>query len=369
MTSVIVALEAGCRQQPAPGMLLGLNDTIFASTQISIVDPTVPKSDEGAKTGLGVPVIVGIVAGAVVLLLVVAGTTFICLRKRKNKRARASAEADFYTRFNPRHRSSMSFQCQTHMVSPRFWPTAGAEEGLSTPTADSPDAAAATSTPRRSSIYKPHDLDYPYPATKPTSTTTTLAPLHITTTVPPQAYASPTTAERVYHSPSDFRSPLSAESTRSTAALLPSIKPYVPAEHGVHVPGSPPIPTSVVASPVTATTTSPLSATGTGTGMTPLLKSQAWPLPVPESHSHSHRHSLQRSDKAERHVIKLGGAVPPPPPPPPLKTSWRGSSSSSGLMMGRKSPKLPGGAGGGGGTGSPVESWEIQTAFAAPPRR
>ncbi|KAK4039434.1 hypothetical protein C8A01DRAFT_16588 [Parachaetomium inaequale] len=373
LANYFVALEAGCRQQPAPGVLLGLSDTVFSDTQISIVDPTTLNKDESSKPVLTVPVIVGIVVGAVVLLLIIAGATFICLRKRRNKRVRASAEADFYARVN-RHRSSMSFQCQTQMVSPRFWPVA--EEGASTPVVDSPDVQAY-----RSSSWKPQE---PYQqdatAAAPISKKAAAAPLHITTTVPPtpppQAYTSPSSAaterERAhqyqyqYHSPSDFgRSPLSAESARSTSALLPSLKPYIPAEHGVHVQGSssssPTIPTATA-----ITITSPGGATSpgaVGTGMTPLLKSHAWPLPEQQQGG---------APGGKRHIIKLSTV----PPPPPLKTTSRSSGGGGGggmlPMMGRKSPRISssgGGFGGGGdgAAGSPVESWEIQTAFAAPP--
>lgn len=373
------AIEAGCRQQPAPGTLLGLSDTVLSDKPIEIVDPA-SLDKEDAKSGPAVPVIVGIVVGVVAFLLIIAGITFVCLRRRRNKRVRASAEADYYAQFNNRHHSSMSFQCQTHMVSPRLWP--GAEEGLSTPVVEQPDVP----THHRSSIWKP-----PYPTeedeqntTIATATTAHIThhkgsmPLHITTTIPPtpppQAYTSPSsTTERVYHSPSDFRSPLSAESARSTSALLPALKPYVPAEHGV------------VSPTLSTTTTSPTTTIhsagpGTGTGMTPLLRSHAWPLPsssdqtqtqtqTPPPHHHHHpRQSGIAPGRGKRPVIRLDSAVPPPPPPqqqqqsPQLKTS-----RSSGLLVaataagaGRKSPRA---------TGSPVESWEIRTAFAAPPGR
>lgn len=399
----MIGLEAGCRQQPAAGVVLGLNDTIFADGHISIVDPTTLKQDNTQKSeGLGIPVIVGIVAAAVAAILIAGATTFICMRKRKNRRARASAEADYYAgRYDARHRSSMSFQCQTHMVSPRFWPAAGPEEGVSTPATDSPDGAGQPG--QRSSMWKPRpDLpDYPYhedaattvvgdddSTTTATKLTTThhiskkaamaAVPLHhITTAVPAparpaQAYTSPSSLdrERTYHSPSDFRSPLSADSARSSSALLPALKPYVPAEHGVHVPGSSPtvatattttnpFPLSAAAATSPVITTTPARA-GTGTGMTPLLKSQAWPLPEP---SQSRGGQGQNGGQTAKRNVMNGNAfaAPPPPPPPPIKTT-RGSALflGTGLGGGRNSPRVQ---------GSPVESWEIQTAFAAPPRR
>ncbi|KAK4127952.1 hypothetical protein N657DRAFT_631660 [Parathielavia appendiculata] len=344
LANYFVALEAGCRQQPAPGLRLGLNDTIFSSARISIVDPTTLVEDKKSEPTLGTPAIAGIAAGGVVLILIIAAVTFVCLRKRRNKRVRASAEADFYNKVR-RHHSSMSFQCQTHMISPRFWPGA-AGDGVATPAMDSPDTQA-----HRSSIWKPHESELDDNTAHISKKAAMAAvPLHqITTTVlpPPQAYSSPS-SEKVYHSPSDFRSPLSAESVRSTSALLPSIKPYVPAEHGVHVQGSP---HNTFDSP---TPTTPGGA-GTGTGMTPLLKSHGWPLPEPSLAPQHHRREEQQQQKPQRNIITFDKSVPPPPPP--LKTS-----RSSGLLTGRKSPKTV-------GTGSPVESWEIQTAFAAPPKR
>jgi hypothetical protein len=84
--------------------------------------------------------------------------------------------------------------------------------------------------------------------------------------------------------------------------------------------------------------------------MTPLLQSHGWPAPASAS--------SPEQKQQQRRIIKLTdpASVPPPPPPPPLKTS-----RSSGLL-GKKGAKNM-------GTGSPVESWEIQTAFAAPPKR
>jgi hypothetical protein len=237
------------------------------------------------------------------------------------------------------------------MVSPRFWP--GAEEGPSTPAEERGDLQL-----HRSSIWKPHDSfqtreaqgspyqddSTGYISKKAAMTAGQLHP--ITTSVPPvpppQAYTSPSTIGGV-HSPSDFKSPLSAESVRSTSALLPSIRPYVPAEHGVHVHGTPP--------PASAST---FSSPTSGVGTTPLLRSHGWPLeqnPQPQP-----QQQQQQFHKPQKHIIKLGDSVPPPPPPP-LKTS-----RSSGILGGKKGAKNA-------GTGSPVDSWEIQTAFAAPPKR
>lgn len=363
-----MALQAGCQQQPAPGVRLGLNDTVFSDNQISIVGPATNKDDRSSsKPSLSTPAIVGVVAGALVLILVVSGAIFVCLRKRRNRRARTSAEADFYSRFGQRHHSDMSFQCQTHMVSPRFWP--GADEGVSIPTVEREYAQT-----HRSSIWKPPQdsfqagqqtsySDQPDGSTAYISKKAALAavPLHqITTTVPPtappQAYTSPSSGGGgiVYASPSDFKSPLSADSIRSSTALLPTtIKPYVPAEHGIHTTTSSPSPTLAPAS-ASAFNNSPTSVTGAGTGMTPLLNSQTW---WPEQQQQQQQ---TRPSPPQEHIIKLSNpvaAAPPPPRPPPLKTS-----RNSGMLLGRKSPKNV-------GAGSPVESREIRTSFPAPPKR
>ncbi|KAK4238483.1 hypothetical protein C8A03DRAFT_15037 [Achaetomium macrosporum] len=340
LANYFVALQAGCQQQPTPGVVLGLNDTIFSNTMIGIVDPKTLNDDHDPKPGLATPVIIGIVVGAVAFLLIIAAVSFVCIRRRRNRRSRASAEADFYGSFNRRHHSSMSFQCQTHMVSPRFWP--GAEEGVSTPAADSPNVSA-----QRPSMWKPHDPDLLYNQEDNTPYNSkraamAAAPLQITTSMPPapppQAYASPSSGGGSYH---DYKSPLSAESVRSTSPLFPPMKPYIPAEHGVHVQSS---------SPTSATTeTGTVIPDNTAmTGMTPLLKSHVWPLP-----------DQKKQEQAQKRIIRLSNpssVPPPPPPPPPLKTK-----RSSGVL-GKKSPKNV-------GQGSPVESWEIQTAFPAPPKR
>jgi hypothetical protein len=183
------ALDAGCRQQPALGTLLGLSDTIFSETEISIVDPASLNGDEDGKPGLTVPVIVGIVVGVIAFLLIAAGITFVCLRRRRNKRVRASAQADYYAQVNNRHHSSMSFQCQTHMASPRLWP--GTEEGLSTPMAEHPDFQPHLPLPLRLPLLPP-PLRLPLPALR------RVRPQHLGPAARPQTLR-PGRARRAHH--------------------------------------------------------------------------------------------------------------------------------------------------------------------------
>lgn len=336
-----MALQAGCQQQPARGVVLGLNDTIFSEKLIHIVDPATLIDEGSSSPALPTPSIVGTGAGALVFALIVAATTFVGVRKRKNRRARAKAEAEFYGHFTHRPKSATSFQCQTHMMSPRLWP--GAEHAVT-----SPGGKTVSAHDPQSSAWKPHDAirikeeplspyqdDNTLPVSKKAAHPAAVLP-HLTTSIPPppRAHTSPLTGD--VYSPSDFN-PLSADSVRSTAALLPSIKAYVPAEHGQFINGSP-VPASA------STFSSPTSATGA----TPLLRSGTW------SEQQTTTHKPHKRQK--QHAIGAGDPVPPPPTPP--KTG-RNSGAVS-----KKNAKNNAA-----GTGSPVESWEIQTAFAAPPKR
>ncbi|AEO56122.1 hypothetical protein MYCTH_2300674 [Thermothelomyces thermophilus ATCC 42464] len=329
LANYFAALGVACQQQPAPGTLLSLNDTIFAHTPIG------PGNDDDDRgSGLATPAVVGIVAGVLAFLLLSAGMTLVCLRKRRKQYLRAGADAGYNNFSHHRHHSSMSFQCQTHMLSPRFW-SAVAEDGVPTPMTENFGAVPAIWTPHHpddSYIYH-HQHHYQDDTTTTTTTTFTPAPnnkssssstisrsssirkpaqLQITTTTPPtpppQAYySSPSSSpEKVYHySPSDFRSPLSADTVTRASALLPPYPSHSP-----------------VAAP-----------------------------PVP----------------AERHSGGRHG-------------SGSGLGSGFPLRLGRKSPKIGSGGGGGGwgggkgvvvsgSSGSPVESRTIQTTFAAPPKR
>ena len=355
LTNYLVALEAGCTQQPAPGVPLGLNETIFSDHTIAVVDPATSLESEKKQSGPGTTTIVGIAAGAVVGLLVIAAVTFVCVRKRKNRINRASAQADFFRHFGQRPESSVSFQCQTHsMLSPRLWPAAA--EGMS-PIIEDPNQISF----QKQEVYgyAPHQGQIDSVSGAPIAMKAAVAaiPLHsLTTSIPPaeppQAYAPPyaSAAEKAYYSPSDFKSPLSADSVRSTSALLPAIKPYVPAEYAAH--GSP--------VPLSATTfNSPTS----GTGMTPLLKSHPWPE---QKAKPSQPQQQEQKQNPQRPIIKLttSDTLPPPPGPPPTKPGRNSVLAGGGIGLGltvKKEKTTP--------TGSPVESVEIKTAFKAPPRR
>ncbi|KAK1760632.1 hypothetical protein QBC47DRAFT_10891 [Echria macrotheca] len=365
LANSVVALEAGCLQQPATGQVLGLNDTIFAPTAVTIVDPLtlIKAPDQG--NGLPGTTIAGIVGGALGFLLILSAFLFICYRKRKNRRARAEFEKGRSDRLRHRHQSSISFQCQTHAMSPRFWPGGGeqqqarsvhdgqhmggdvyAQSNMPTQQQHSTAAAAPGDLSRRSSLWKPHNSmssyensldgekgwDSPYQdsntavaqftqTNKPGSQTNVLPLHHIKTNIPPtvprNARTSPGSAV-AYNSPADIATPMSAESTRSTTALLPGIKPYIPAEHGVHGShhGSPTPPSLIsFSSPVSGSAASPLMRNG-------------WPEPRQPGRPRSTLSS------ASNQGIGIAISSVPPPPVPWIKTPLRKKSGGGGDKRG-----------------------------------
>jgi len=390
LTNYFVALQAGCLQKPEIGRRLGLSDEVFANETITVVDPlTMDEEDTENGPGLAVTSIVGIVVGALAVILIVAAVIFICRRKRKNRRSRASAEEN-YNRF--RYRSSLSFQCQTHAMSPRHWPGVGEMSPAAGDETVDPALYAqqhqqqqqqAENLTQRHSLWKPHDSvssfsgatekawesPYQQPLGIPSSNAdneqkkesglvAAAAPLHsIRTsipTMPPHAHMSPL---------SDFQTPLSAESTHSTSALLPTgpgIKPYIPSEHGIHgsngyqIQGSP-------RSPGLSTFNSPIS----GTTASPLLRSYGWPEQKPQQPSQLQQRASQQRLSS---ISTLVGGSSHPPPPPPQQKSPRFTpgalGSSTFLSAGKKDSNVGIGMA---ISGSPVESWKIQTTFAGPP--
>ncbi|KAK3326458.1 hypothetical protein B0H66DRAFT_589067 [Apodospora peruviana] len=374
LANYLIALEAGCLQQPAPGRILGLNDTIFSKTHISIVDPTTVAEPAAPSSGLATNTIIGIAVAALAVIVITSAVTFVCYRKRKNRRARAELEAKYYggggESRHGRHHSSLSFQCQTHMASPRFWPGAGGGVGL-TPVDEmgghfeaSPDQKlngmrkqpSPNASSHNVSIHvaedQPQQWESPYQPEAPLAHfntrkngSTTSVPLHhITTSIPampPNAYSSPSSAA-VYSSPSESGGTISAVSAKSTTGLLAHHRPYVPAEHGVHAHGSP--------QPSLSAFTSPVS----GTSASPLLKNQSWQQ-QDQQNNKKQQQRQQQQRKSFGSTMGSDGLPPPPPPgPPPPKVPRIAVPKKSA----KKAPAV---------SGSPVESWEIQTAFKAPP--
>ncbi|KAF7561303.1 hypothetical protein G7046_g2838 [Stylonectria norvegica] len=187
VSNFLIALEAGCKQQPVPGTTIGLNDTIFTETTVQIVDPSASVSATPSPgVHLATTAIVGIVIGVLVLGLLAAGCIFMHIRRRKNRTRRARV-------------SSLSFRCQTHL------------------------------TPR--SPHFPSDVDdMREKAMSGLRTSPRLSNITTTIPCPPPIHCSPRLT-----SPDDYTTPTSTTSLRSNAPLLPQIKPYVPSKHAVAV--------------------------------------------------------------------------------------------------------------------------------------
>ncbi|OTA99900.1 hypothetical protein M426DRAFT_36363, partial [Hypoxylon sp. CI-4A] len=104
LANFLIALDTGCKQRPATGMLLGLNETVFSKTMVSAEDPSIIMEANDKGSTLSTAQLAGIAVGAIVFILAVAGFLFVRCRKRRNRP------------------SSLSFRCQTHLTprSPYF---------------------------------------------------------------------------------------------------------------------------------------------------------------------------------------------------------------------------------------------------------
>jgi hypothetical protein len=85
---VIVALQAGCSQQPATGMVIGLNDTVFTTTQVAITTASAASSTtngSGGSHSLSTGAKIGIIVAAIIILLIITGVSIIWYKKRQRK--------------------------------------------------------------------------------------------------------------------------------------------------------------------------------------------------------------------------------------------------------------------------------------------
>lgn len=198
-----MAIRAGCEQQPADGVLVGLSDTVFTTSAIEIALPSSSSgvaADDDASNGLSPPIIAAVAIGALVLILLGAGCTYMQIRKRQNRRARL------------RRASALSFRCQTH-VTPK--------------TPNFPREDVQRPPPMEKSYVDPADALNSNPITRPTPNSRRVT---ITTTVTP---IKPPPPVRGYPSPETYyTTPTSTTSSHSNAPLLSnSYKPYQPTEY------------------------------------------------------------------------------------------------------------------------------------------
>lgn len=82
----MIALDAGCIQQPTNQTLIGLNSTLFTQNQVGIIDPIVAAiaAAKGPHKVLTRGAIAGIAVGGAVVLLIIVACAFVCIKKRRN---------------------------------------------------------------------------------------------------------------------------------------------------------------------------------------------------------------------------------------------------------------------------------------------
>jgi hypothetical protein len=201
---VLIALQAGCQQKPANGIIIGLNETVFSANAIEIVDPHSATSDTNAdsgSSGLQPAVIAAIAVGAFAAVVLAAGCVYMQIRKRRNRARREARNSSSSAGGGAPMASPLSFRCQTHVTprSPEF-PSAvrGSPVGPETPFAH-PSAALGSNPIGAHVVVNTSSMPSPAPA----------------------------------HSPDDyFNTPTSTVSTRSNAPLLSGqYRPYYPASY------------------------------------------------------------------------------------------------------------------------------------------
>ncbi|KAG7125995.1 hypothetical protein HYQ44_001035 [Verticillium longisporum] len=322
LSNFLVALDAGCQQRPDAGTLIGLNDTIFSATAIEAVDPSTLETKKPEQASVfTLPVIVGIAIGGFVLLLLASGCGYMHHRKRKARRESQNMSKKGARRHRPA--SSLSFRCQTHLTprSPSFFPI-GEEEPT---TREKPfvDPAAAltsnpsTSTPTRSAW---NQSSASLPPAQPWRGAAPLQghakdALSLSTILPSHAQSS------LYRpSPTDYATPTSTTSTRSTTALLPVHHAPRTASYGASAPPRPP------RSPAAESHGSPLLA---GATASPLLSQRSWPPQPVQPRSDAVSSPPPRQSHPQGQVLnillgresiapvaqKRGTSFPPPPSP------------------------------------------------------
>lgn len=382
MTNFMVALDAGCQQQPATGTAVGLNDTIFSSTLISAEDPSSSAAASSNKPALATSAIVGIVIAAAAVVLIIIGVVFVQRRKRRNRRRILEDSPRTGGPRRPRRPvSSLSFRCQTHL-SPRSPPpffTNGPEPNSAVthgiekrPYSDatSPDVAQQQSPLAQHPLWSTSTSSLKRGFGAERERNPGLPLYSITTTTGDTKVPIPTVPSEVYHYAStspksnsfspidDTTTPASTTSTRSTAALLP-LKPYNPADYGFTVPAVPQMDSR--SSPVygnddTKSSFSTYSGTTSVSNTSPVTTRNPWNQPQQQQQLGSGRKNHNRSPIWES-----------TPPALPVRTSSRYHRPGISVLAAATAKRSVSNGGRGSNSGSPVETKEIKVQFPGPP--
>lgn len=104
---VIVALQAGCQYRPSTSTRLNLNDTIFAPTVISAINPASSSTSSSSYQlpKLSTPIIIVIAVVSFFVVLIASGCTYMLIRRRRNNKRKEAHESS----------DSFDFHCQTQM--------------------------------------------------------------------------------------------------------------------------------------------------------------------------------------------------------------------------------------------------------------
>ncbi|CAD6439689.1 4bce7d26-6c51-44d3-9306-fb2451ef50d0 [Sclerotinia trifoliorum] len=104
LSNFLIALQAGCHQQPPDGTIIGLNDSVFSQYIIAETSPgkgynTTVSSSSTSKKGLSKNTIIGISIGLCILLLITIFIIFILWRKSMSLKRQRNGHSSLDERY------------------------------------------------------------------------------------------------------------------------------------------------------------------------------------------------------------------------------------------------------------------------------